>query len=161
MPDLGNFDANAVEPSSDSFGALPPDRYKAMLTDSVWVDNASGTGKHLKLTFTVIEGKYEGAKLWHRLNLDNPSEKAVQIAKGQLSTICRAVGVLTPRDSTELHNLPLVLRVDVREYEGAQYNDVKGFYSVSTERASYNDTKPATTTTTTKTTTQAPWVKKL
>jgi hypothetical protein len=45
--------------------------------------------------------------IWSRLNLDNP--KAVEIARRDLSAICRAVGVLTPGDSSELHDLPLVL----------------------------------------------------
>ena len=49
-----------------------------------------------------------------------------------MADICRAVGVLTPRDTTQLHNLPLVVRVDVREgdgeYAGAKFNDVKAFY---------------------------------
>ena len=35
----------------------------------------------------------------------------MKIARAELSAICRAVGVLAPNDSTELHNLPLVIHV--------------------------------------------------
>src|SRR3990167_6273006 len=112
--DILGFDANEVEPAGD-FEAIPAGRYEVMMSDSEWKDTASGNGKFLKLVFTVIAGQYKDKPLVMRLNLVNPSEKAVQIARGQLSAICRAVGVLTPRDTTQLHNLPLVVRVDVRE----------------------------------------------
>ena len=35
---------------------------------------------------------------------------AVKIARAELSAICRAVGVMAPNDSVELHDLPLVMR---------------------------------------------------
>ena len=34
----------------------------------------------------------------------------VKIARGELSAICRAVGVMQPRDSVELHNVPLEIK---------------------------------------------------
>lgn len=127
MADLNNFDANAVKPNMD-FQALPAGRYEAMIVESTLKPTASGTGEYLELVLTVLGGSHDGATLFDRLNLKNPSEKAVQIARGQLSSICRAVGVLTPRDSTQLHNLPLIVRVGTREHEGRTYNDVKAYY---------------------------------
>jgi hypothetical protein len=127
MADLGNFDANSVEPNKD-FTALPAGRYEAMIVDSEMKATAAKTGEYLELTLVVLSGEYKDRQLWDRLNLKNPSDKAMQIAKGTLSSICRAVGVLTPRDSTQLHNLPLVVRVDVREHDGKTYNDVKAYY---------------------------------
>lgn len=127
MADLGNFDAETEEPSQD-FSAIPDGRYPVMLTESEEVKNSSSEGSHLKLTFQVIDGPYKGRLLWHRLNLKNQSQQAVQIARGQLSSICRAVNVLKPRDSSELHNLPLEVRVEQREYDGKTYNDIKAFY---------------------------------
>jgi hypothetical protein len=35
----------------------------------------------------------------------------VQIARAELSAICRAVGVMAPKDSVELHNLPVTVHV--------------------------------------------------
>ena len=55
--------------------------------------------------------EFKGRNLWARLNLDNPNEIAVKIARAELSALCRAVGVLEPKDSVELHNLPLVISV--------------------------------------------------
>jgi hypothetical protein len=127
MADLGDFDANTVEPNRD-FEAIPPGRYEAMIVASEMKPTSAGTGEYLELQIMVISGPYRDALIWDRLNLKNPSEKAVQIARGQLSSICRAVGVLTPRDSTQLHNLPFIVRVEVRDYEERKYNDVKAYY---------------------------------
>jgi len=53
----------------------------------------------------------------------------VKIARAELSAVCRAVGVLTPRDSTELHNLPLVVRVACKKRKDTDeiINTLKGF----------------------------------
>jgi hypothetical protein len=128
MADINGFDAEQVEPNVD-FGAVPAGRYEVMMTESEWQDNSRGTGRFLKLTFQILEGEFKGKPLWDRLNLDNPSEKAVQIAKGSLSAICRAVGVTRPKDTNELHGIPLIVRVDKEEYEPGKWsNPVKAYY---------------------------------
>ena len=51
----------------------------------------------------------------------------MQIAKAELSAICRAVGVLAPNDSTDLHDLPLVIHVKCKKWPdtGDISNEVK------------------------------------
>jgi len=110
MVNLAGFDASQVEPAT-TFDPIPAGKYLAMITASEMKPNKAGTGSYLELTFTILEGEHKGRQLWARLNLDNPNEMAVKIARAELSAICRAVGVLTPRDSIELHNLPLVIKV--------------------------------------------------
>ena len=61
--------------------------------------NKAGTGRLLQLIFQVIEGDYAHRRLWDRLNLEHPNATAVQFAHAGLSAICRAVGVLKPKDS--------------------------------------------------------------
>lgn len=110
MVNLAGFDASQVEPIT-TFDPIPAGKYLAMITASEMKPTQAGTGSYLELVFTILEGEYKGRQLWTRLNLDNHNELAVKIARAELSAICRAVGVLTPRDSVELHNLPLVIRV--------------------------------------------------
>ncbi len=128
MADLYNFDANTVDPSVD-FEAIPSGKYLAMITDSEMKPTKAGTGKFLQLTFQILEGEHKGRNLWSRLNLENPSTQAVQIAKGELSAICRAIGVMTPKDSMDLHNLPLTGAVKCRKREdtGDITNEIKGY----------------------------------
>jgi hypothetical protein len=110
MADLTGFNANNVEPTTD-FEPIPEGKYLAIITDSEMKPTKSGNGQYLELTFRVVGGPYENRVLWSLLNLDNPSAQAVQIAQGELSAICRAVGVMQPRDSSELHDIPLTIGV--------------------------------------------------
>ena len=127
MANLGNFNAADVEPAS--FDPLPAGKYMAVITESEMKATKNGAGQFLNLTFQILDGEFKGRKIWARLNLKNPNPQAEQIARGQLSAICRAVGVMTPRDSVELHNLPLLVSVKVkkREDNGDLANEVSGF----------------------------------
>ena len=128
MASLNGFNANEVEPAV-GFDPIPAGKYLAAITESEMKPTKAGTGQYLQLTFQVLEGQYKGRLLWARLNLDNPSDMAVKIAKSELSAICRAVGVLTPKDSIELHNLPMTIKVELRERgdTGAMTNEIKGY----------------------------------
>ncbi len=122
-----NFNANEVEPSV-GFDAIPAGKYQAVITDSEMKDTKSGTGKYLQLEFEVIEGDYKSRKLWARLNLENANLEAVRMARADLSAICRAVNVIQPRDSVELHNLPLTITVRCRKNQDDEIvNEIRGF----------------------------------
>ena len=128
MANLNNFNANQVEPSSD-FEPIPAGKYLAMITESEMKPTKSGAGSYLQLTFQILEGPYKGRFLWSRLNLNNANGTAVQIARSELSAICRAGGVMTPNDSVELHNLPLLITVKCKKRDdtGDVTNEIKGF----------------------------------
>lgn len=114
MADLGGFDATQVAPNS--FDVIPAGEYDAVIVASEVKATSTG-GRMLKLEIQVLNGEYQNRKLWDNLNLWNTSEKAVQIARGTLSAICRAVGIMTPKDSAELHNKPLRIKVKVVKSE--------------------------------------------
>ena len=113
MADLRGFDAREVEPMED-FEPIPAGQYLAAITASEMKPTKAGDGNFLELTFQVLEGDYKGRLLWARLNLDNPNELAVKIARAQLAALCKAVGVLTPNDSHEFHDLPMEITVKVK-----------------------------------------------
>jgi hypothetical protein len=134
-----NFNAAQVEPSGD-FEAIPAGKYLVVITASEMKPTKSANGSFLELTMEVAEGDFKGRKLWARLNLDNPSPVAVQIARAELSAICRAVGVMETKDSCELHNLPLVVTVKQKaDADGEVRNEVRGY----AKRETVNHTKPA------------------
>lgn len=109
MANLTGFDANEHEPTS--FEVLPANKYLAIIEESENKPTKAKNGHYLEIKFQIIEGEHKGRNLWENLNIDNPNPKAVQVAMGELSAICRAVGVMKPKDSVELHNLPLLLTV--------------------------------------------------
>ena len=147
MANLSGFDAAKYEPIID-YQPLPADKYLAVITESEMKPTKAGTGSYLQLTFQVIEGEYQNRLLWARLNLDNPNDSARKIAQGDLSAICRAVGVLSPNDSAELHNLPLVINVRCKKRNDTDeiVNEVKGYTKKETPAASSTNGPPAKTT---------------
>jgi len=128
MANLSGFDANRVEPSAD-YDPLPAGKYLAVITESEMKPTKAGTGQYLQLTFEILDGQFKGRKVWARLNLANSNEMTVKIAQAELSAICRAVGVLAPNDSVELHNLPLVITVKCKKRDdtGDVTNEIKGY----------------------------------
>ena len=128
MANLNGFDANQVEPTA-SFEPLPAGKYLAAITGSEMKPTKNGDGSYLELEFTVIEGEHKDRKVWDRLCINHSNAMTVKIARGTLSAICRAVGVMQPRDSVELHNIPLQIAVKCKKRDdtGELTNEVKGY----------------------------------
>jgi hypothetical protein len=128
MPSLNGFNANDVDPNV-GFEPVPAGKYLAVIVDSRTKQTKNGAGEYLQLEFEIVDGPYKGRKVWERLTLRHPNETTVKIAKANLSAICRAVGVMKPSDSVELHGIPLTVVVGLkkREDNGEMTNVVKAF----------------------------------
>jgi hypothetical protein len=120
---FGDFNAANVKPLGDR-SPVPAGIYQVVCMDANWKDNKAGTGRYLELQFEILAGEHKGRSVWSRLNLTNPSEKAVQIAHAELSSICRAIDVPTPQAETDLINRPLQISVAVRD---DIYNDIQNY----------------------------------
>ena len=128
MANLNGFNAAQVEPSQD-FEPIPAGKYLAVITETEMKPTKNGSGQYLQLAFQILDGPFKGRFVWARLNLNNSNPTTVQIARQELSAICRAVGVMTPGDSVELHNIPLVITVKLKKRDdtGEMTNEVKGY----------------------------------
>lgn len=131
MASLNGFDASQV-PEQMEFTALPEGQYVVIATASEMKPTKNGQGQFLQFTFEVLDGPRKGGKVWARLNLINQNQTAVDIAQRELGAICRAVGIIKPNDSAELHNRPLLItvavEVDDRKREG---NVIKKYEAVN------------------------------
>ena len=78
----------------------------------------AGTGSYLTCQLVVLEGENKGRYIFNLLNLDNPNPVAVEIAQKELATICEACGIDEIEDSTELHGIPMAIRVVIKEGSG-------------------------------------------
>ncbi len=123
MAVLSGFDASQV-PEQQEFSALPEGQYVVIATASEMKPTKRGDGAYLQIAFEVLEGTYRGRKLWARLNLKNSNQTAVDIAQRELGAICRAVGVIKPNDSGELHNKPLAVTVGVEIDDRNRENNI-------------------------------------
>jgi hypothetical protein len=114
MAKLGTtFDASSVDPTMP-FEVLPPGRYLVQIVASEMRPTKDGAGQYLWLELDVLEGEYQGRKLFDRLNLVNPNPTAVEIAQRTLSAICHATGKMQVQDSDELHLIPMMVDVKVQ-----------------------------------------------
>ncbi len=107
-----SFDASGVEPAVP-FEILPPGKYRAQIVQSEMQPTKQGDGQMLCLEFDLLDGPYQGRKLWERLNLVNRSQQTVEIAQRQLSAICHAIDRIQVTDSEQLHFRPMLLTVAV------------------------------------------------
>ena len=110
--DLQGFDANNVDPQQ-SREPVPAGWYKAVISASEEKPTKAQTGSYLQLTVEIVEGEHQGRKVFERLNLNNPNSTAVEIAQRTLSSICRASGVMTPRNSQDLHDKVFLAKIKV------------------------------------------------
>ena len=115
--DLSGFNAENVEPNAPR-DPIPAGWYRAVIEASEEKPTKAQTGSYLQLTIQIIEGEHAGRKVIDRLNLNNPNETAVEIAQRTLSSICRALGIMTPRDSQDLHDKPMMVKVKVKPASG-------------------------------------------
>jgi hypothetical protein len=124
MGNIGYFDSAAVEPGG-SYEALPPGEYIASIVESMVKDNKKGTGKFLQVTWEILSAQGKGRRVWQYINFLNASAKAQQIGQAELSAICRAAGKPNISDSSQLHNIPMTVKLGVDEYNGEKKNVIK------------------------------------
>jgi len=135
MAELGFvFDPMAVKPEMGGGGdPIPAGNYKAMITKSDFGPNKQKTGQRLELVFEILEGDHKGSTVYAGLNLIHNSQKAENIAKGEMSTLCHSMGHTNGvTNSVELHNKPIGIKVVYVPPQG-QYkakNDIKMFMSL-------------------------------
>lgn len=131
MASLSGFDASTV-PEMTEFTALPEGPYVSVAIASEMKPTRAGDGEYLNVTCEVIDGQYKGRKFWTRMNLKNPNQVAQQIGHQELGALCRAVGVIKPDDSSELHNRPFIahLGLELDSVKKKEQNVVKKYEPV-------------------------------
>jgi hypothetical protein len=113
------------EHETASYDVLPAGDYLAIVTAMEEKGTKKGDGSYLAASFQIIDGPAQGRMLWGNFNVNNPNPKAEEIGRRELADLCRAVGV-TPKNSDELLNIPLVLKV-APDKDDPERNRIKGY----------------------------------
>ena len=126
------FDPEEYDTSkTGDFEPLPPAWYPVTIDEAKVEKTSKGTGTLLSLKLTVVGDNFAGRKLWPRLNLKNPNPKAEEIGQRELAAICKAIGLATIADSSDLIDKAIMVRVKVRKEEGRNPdNDVTGYKAI-------------------------------
>ena len=131
-----SFDANQVAPDEGRVGAIPAGWYPVSVDETEMKPTSSGGGSYLQVRFTILDGAYKNMKFWHRFNVQNASEKAVEIAFKQLSALLHAVKVLKMDRTEQIHNIPLFVKVKVTTEQGYEpRNDITAFREINDQAA--------------------------
>lgn len=133
------FNARTVEPRT-VFTTVPAGWYKVLIDEEPTMKPTKKPGgAYLAIRFSILEGQYANQKLFARLNLQNSSPEAREIAQRELSAICHATGVLDLVDTAQLQNIPILVKVKKRpggtnEETGAEYedsNEISGYKPIT------------------------------
>lgn len=144
MADLSamDFDPANEEATDGGFTVVPPGVYTVMVVKSDVKDTKSGTGKMLEMQYQIATGQHAGTMLTDRLNVKNTSADAERIGRGQLKSICDAIGYVgILKDSSALHGKPFSVQVIVEDFESnttgkiLQSNKIQKRMKKTTEQA--------------------------
>lgn len=101
------------EDAATGFEALPPGWYSVLIEAAEVRDNKAGTGKYLWLELTVVGESYANRKLFARITLVNPNEKAVEIGMRELAALGQACELAAISDTSELIDKVIDVRVKI------------------------------------------------
>jgi len=111
-----------------TFEPLPPGWYAAQIDAASVKDTESKTGKYLKLELVILDQPYNGRRVFTNITLVNPSQVAVEIGQRQLANLAHACGITALRDSAELLQRFVQIRLKIKEEKGYDpQNEVTGY----------------------------------
>ena len=145
-----SFDTAEIPVSDRSFDLLPAGWYAATITGAESRDTKSGTGKYLRIEFTLADPA--GRKVWSNYNVKNDNPAAESIGRQQLAEVVRAIGKKAVRDTDELRGCVLSIKVKVREAANG--------YEASNEVAAAKALEGSAPTKTAAAKATPPWAKK-
>ena len=128
-----------------SFQAVPAGDYRSKLISTEEKPNSAKTGSYVQFNWEITKGDCKGSKWWGRLNLDNPSEKAVEIAEDEYVTICEALGFAKPEwDTAKLHGKECIATLSVQPAsdKGSESNVARGYAPIGGSKSSGGSKKP-------------------
>jgi hypothetical protein len=122
-----NFDATNVDPSK-AYEVLPEGKYLAAIKGSEDEEDQErqrrDAGVHLDRIGRAAQGRIAVAAAQHR----QPEQDRRQDRRGRTVGGVHATGVMRPRDTVQLHDLPctLIVKCKKREDNGELTNEIKG-----------------------------------
>lgn len=126
------FDATKHDPSTGGMDVFETGEYLFHIVGSAPKKTSKGDGTMLILTAECLDPENAKKRIDIRLNVQNPSSQAMEIAYRDLSAICYSVGVLQFQDTEALHGKPFKIRLEKTTYTDKNgnekpTNDIKGY----------------------------------
>jgi hypothetical protein len=120
------FDSKQELPPSE-FDLVPPGLYPAIIEKSEVKATKKGDGHYINEQFGILDGPAKGRKVFKNFNIQNPSEKAVNIGLRELQDLNKALGIDIFKDTNQHLNQMCLIKVVVKEDQ----NDIRGFKAIA------------------------------
>jgi len=117
------FDPSAHEGTQD-LEPISPGWYLAQMIENSVEYARNGNGTYLFTVFEILDGEYQGRKIYHNVTLQNSSAQAVEIGQRLLTDIYTAVGISGPtKDIRVMLYKPIKVRVGIKRDPDGIYPD--------------------------------------
>lgn len=127
MADLG---FNPEQYEEEEIQPVPPGKYRAVVSETAFVDLKNYAGKGCRVTFTLLDGA-KGRKVFSLYSIYHTDPDKQATARQIFARLCRVcLGHAHPRDTDELLRHQLVLELDVYE----KYNNIKKIFPVESAK---------------------------
>ena len=114
-----------------SFEPVPAGTYDVIINEASSKQNAKGTGSQLVVKYEILGPACVGRVIFDNLNIRHTNKIAEQISLQNLSALLRAVNVPRLRDTDQLLNKRLKIRIVIKEgSDGERRNNIKGYEAV-------------------------------
>ena len=115
--DLSEFNDVPVQPQAKrEYPVIQPGTYTVQILSEETKPTRAGTGSYLELVYQIQGGTFNGQRIWDRLNLKNPSTKAVEIALAALRSIQRCCGIDRLSSSADLVGHTMKVKTRIEEF---------------------------------------------
>ena len=122
------IDEQTAQEAGAWFDPLPPDWYPVVADEVSLHKNKAGTGRYIKVRFSVTDGQYKGRKLFVYYNVEHNNTQTQEIGRAQLSACMAAIGIRTLNNPNDMKNKPLQVRVKLApSRNGDEENKVNGY----------------------------------
>ena len=128
------FNANDVDTNAaDIYAPIPNGEYVAIIQKTELKRNKDDTGSYINFTLQIVEGPYAGRLIWSIANILHQDKTKEANGRVTLAIICKAVGVIEPKDTAELHDKPLVIVIKVEDdkFKGGLKSSVKSYKGIA------------------------------
>ena len=108
-----DFEPDDYKDSVGNFNPIPRGEYRLKAIEAEEFDTRNQDGSYLRVVFEVTTGDYARRKIFQNFNVNNPSEQAQEIGRGQIYAWRMACNRPTAKDSDQLLEIEFQGVVDI------------------------------------------------
>ena len=123
-------DFNDVDSGGD-YTPIPPADYQVTCVEATLQNTKAGTGQYIKMMFEVMNGQFQGRKIFHNITFQNPSAKAQEIGRKQLNGYMLACNIQSVQDTSQLSGYAVIASVKIKDDpQYGKQNTIAGFKAI-------------------------------